>query len=93
MEVGSQVKALVTPVGEVAASRTVADSLSIHVQNEAVVGADADDVGGRNGWQIERAAEMENEGLAQGRGWVGDPGGLPFMMGWIGLERWFEQEH
>jgi hypothetical protein len=29
---------------------------------------------------------MENDGFAQRRGGMRDPGGGPFMVGWVGLE-------
>ncbi len=42
-----EVEALVAPVGQVAAGWAIADSLPVHVQNKAVVGADANDVSWR----------------------------------------------
>ena len=86
LEQRRQVEALVAPMGQVAAGRAVAHPMAVHKQNEAVVGADADRIAGGNGSQRERAAEVEHQRLAQrGRG-MGDPGGLPFAVGRVGLE-------
>ncbi len=60
--------------------------MAVHVQNESVVGADADRVGGRNGCQREHAAEVEHHRLAQRGGGVRDPGGLPLAVGWVRLK-------
>ncbi len=46
LEVGGEIEPFVAPVGKIAASGSVTDSLSIHIQDEAIVGAYADDVGG-----------------------------------------------
>ena len=63
--------------------------MAVDKEDEAVVGADADDVAGGDRGQIEGPAEVENQGLAQGRGGMGDPGGLPIAMGWIWLDSGF----
>src|ERR1700739_92907 len=84
LEKGRQVEALVAPVGKVAASGTVADAAAVHVKDEAIIGADADDGGGRNGLQVECAPKMEYERFAQGRRRVRYPGGLPLVVRRIG---------
>ena len=84
LEVGGKVEAFVAPVGEVAARGAVTDALAVDIEDEAVVGADADDVGGGDGRQIEGTAEMEDERFAQRRRRVGDPGSLPVAVRCIG---------
>ena len=44
MEERGEVKALVAPVGQVAAGGAVAGALAVDIEDEAVVGADADDI-------------------------------------------------
>ena len=82
-EQGSEVKELVAPMSEVAARGAVADTMAVDVKDEAVVGADADDIGGGNGGQFEGVTKMENDGVAQRGGGVGDPGGVPLARGRI----------
>src|ERR1019366_4579312 len=84
---GSQVEAFIAPVSEVAARRSVAYALSVDKQNKAVIGADADRIGGGDGREIKGTAEMEDDGLAQGCGWLGDPGSFPLAVGRVGLNR------
>ena len=87
LKVRGQVKAFVAPVVQVASRGSVSNAVAIDEEDEAVVGADPNHVGGRYGWQIQRAAEMEHEWFAQGRSRVSDPGSLPFMMRWIDRRR------
>ncbi len=60
LEVGGKIKALVAPVGEVAASGAVTDAMTVGVEDKAVVGAYADDVSGGDRRQIDGTAEMED---------------------------------
>ena len=71
---------------EVSAGGAIPYAVAVHKQNEAVVGTDADWIAGGDRGQFERAAEMEDNGLAQGRRRVGNPGSLPFPVGRIGLD-------
>src|SRR5690348_2622339 len=64
LEVGGEVEALVRPVGEVAARGTVADALAVDPEEEAIVGADADDVGAWDGREVEGPAEVKHERVA-----------------------------
>ncbi len=76
---------LVTPVSEVSTGRSIADALIVHKQDEAVIGADANLVAFGHGRQVQRATEVQNNGLAERGGWMRDPGGLPFTIDRIGL--------
>ena len=86
LEQRGEIKALIAPVGQVAAGWAVACTMAVYIQNEAVVGANANRIGGRNRCQRERAAEVEHHRLAQRGGGMRDPGGLPLAVGWVGLE-------
>jgi len=79
-----EIEELVTPVIQVAAGRAVADALAVHVEDKTVVGADADRVRGRDGVQRKGAAEMQDEGFAQWRGRMSDPGGVPIAVERVG---------
>jgi hypothetical protein len=59
--------------------------VAINEKDEAVVGADADAIAGGDRRQSQCAAEVENDGLAQGRGGMGDPGSGPVPLRWVGL--------
>ena len=89
LEQRREIEALVAPVGQVAARRAVAHPMAVDVENEAIVGADADRIAGRNGGQRERAAEVEHQRLAQRGGGMRDPGGLPLAVGRVRLDGWF----
>jgi len=83
LEEGREVKTLVAPVEQIARagpSRRVPHD----IEDEAIVCADADGVGGGHGCETERAPEVEDDGLAQRGGGVGDPGGVPGAGGRIG---------
>ncbi len=86
LEQRGEIEALIAPVGQVAAGRAVACAMAVHVQNESVVGADANRIGGRDGCQRERAAEVEHHRLPQRGSGMRDPGGLPLAVGRVRLE-------
>ena len=56
---------------QIAASGSVADALAVDEENKAVVGANADGVSGWNGGKVESAAEVEDDGVAEGSRGVG----------------------
>jgi hypothetical protein len=68
-----KVKALVAPMGQVAAGGAVAGAMAVYKEDEAVIGADADRVTGWNRCQGKRAPEMKHQGLAQGSCGMRDP--------------------
>ena len=86
LEQRGQVKPLIAPMAEVAAGRAVAHPMAVHKKDEAVVGADADGVAGGNRRQRKGPAEVQHDGLAQRRGWMGDPRGLPVAVGRVWLK-------
>ena len=49
MKKWSQIETLIAPAREVASGRTIASSAAVHIENEAVVGADADGIAGGDG--------------------------------------------
>ncbi len=83
MKKWSQVEALITPMGQVATRGSVADTDAVHEENEAVVGADADWIRRGDRGEVEAVAKVQDDGLAQGRGRMGDPGGFPVAMGGV----------
>ena len=87
LQVGSQVVALVAPVGQVAARRAIAHAFAVYIKDEAIVGADAHDVAGEHGIELDRAAEVQHQRLAQRSGGVRDPLGMPGAAGRVGRLR------
>ncbi len=87
LQVWSDVKALVAPMDQVAAGGTIADALTIHVEDEAVVRTDADDIGCGDGVEFQLAPEVKDQRLAQRRGRVSDPASVPLAGGWIDCRR------
>jgi hypothetical protein len=87
MEERREVEQFILPVREVAAGWAVADSMAINEKDEAIVCTDADAIAGRGRTQTQIAAEVENNGFAQRRCWMGDPSSGPFPLGRVGLER------
>ena len=81
MKKWSQVEALVTLMGQVAARRAVADAIPIHEENEAVVGADTNWITSWDRGEVEGVAKVQDNRLAQGRRGMGNPGGFPLAMG------------
>ena len=86
LKVRGQVESLVTPVGQIAPGRSVPHAVPVYIEDEPVVGADPDRIGSGYGRQIHGAPEMKDDRFAQWCRRVGDPTGLPFMMGRVGLE-------
>ena len=62
------------------------DALAVDVEDEAIVGADANRVGCGNGREAEAATEVKHQGLTQRRCGMGDPCSLPFPVWRVGLE-------
>jgi hypothetical protein len=81
-----QIKDLVAPMREVSPGGAIPYAVAVHKQNEAIVGAYSDGVTTGDRGQFERAAEMQDHGLAKGRRGVGNPGCLPFAVRRIGLD-------
>ncbi len=86
LEIRCQVETLVVPVGKIAACGAIAHTLAVHIQNETVVRTDADHVRCGDRCKVERPAKMEDQGLAQRRGRMRDPGGFPVAVKGIGLD-------
>jgi hypothetical protein len=72
-------------VSQVAARRAVAHALTVHIENEAVVGAHAHGIAGWRCVERERAAEVQHHRLAQRRNGMRDPGGVPLALRRVGL--------
>ena len=71
LEQRREVEALVAPVGQVAAGRAVANAMAVDVEDEAVVGADADRVSGGNGASVRVRRKWSTSGSRRGAvGWV-----------------------
>ena len=84
MEVGCEIEALVSPVEQIAAGWAVADTSPIDIEDEAIVGTDANGVAGGHGAERECVAKVQNDGLAQGRRGMSDPPCVPGAGGRIG---------
>ena len=84
VEQGSEVAALVAPVGQIAASRAVAHALAVDVEHKTIVGTDAHGVVGGRGSEVKRTTEVEHQRFAQRGGGVRDPLGAPFAMLLVG---------
>ena len=87
MEERGKVEAFVTPVGQIAAGGAVAGARPVDVEDEAIVGADADYIRGWSRGEGESTAEMEDYGITERGSGVGDPAGFPVAMRRIGWER------
>ena len=87
LEQRRQIEALIAPMGKVAAGRTVAHSMTVDVEDEAVVGADTHRIARGHSGQGYRAAEVQHQWLPQRRSGMGDPRGLPLAMRRVGLGR------
>jgi hypothetical protein len=61
--------------------------LTVHKQNESVIGAHTDGIAGWNGRQFDRAPKVQDHGFPERGRWMGDPRGFPLPMRGIGLGR------
>jgi len=74
-------------MAQIAAGRAVAHAMPVDVKNEAIVGADSNDIGRRRGIEVQGLHEVKNDGFAERSRGMRDPRGSPVAMGGVWLGR------